>query len=326
MLLYILYNADLLEITEDELKEDALGYVDDIALVATGDDFEETTQQLKQMMTREGGGLQWSREHNSRFEVSKSAIIHFTRKTIPDPHVEHGRVPMERPKLVLEGQEVKETTCYKYLGVQMDSPSQLCWKEQAQRATANATKWILQYRQLTRPSTGVKSKLMRHLYIAVALPNMIYGFFDVWYTPPTKPVRYTKNTGSVGILRNLQKTQRLATTAITGMLRSLPTDLLDAHAGLFPMELALMKACHRAMTCMLTLPNSHPLHSIITSSKRHTPDKHPSPINQLLSIFKLSRTNVETIDPTKRAKVETLKLKTSDRKSGPVRLFGPWAP
>ena len=101
MLLYILYNADLLEIPDNELQEEALGYVDDIALIATGNNFEESTQRLKNMMTKEDGGLQWSREHNSRFEVSKSAIIHFSRKTIPDPETDHGRLPLERPKLTL---------------------------------------------------------------------------------------------------------------------------------------------------------------------------------------------------------------------------------
>jgi Reverse transcriptase (RNA-dependent DNA polymerase) len=43
MLLYIIYNADLLEITENDNMEDAVGYVDDIALLAKGEDFEEST-------------------------------------------------------------------------------------------------------------------------------------------------------------------------------------------------------------------------------------------------------------------------------------------
>jgi hypothetical protein len=72
MLLYILYNADLLEIADDELNEDAIGYVDDIALIASGEDFEDSTNRLKQLMTKDDGGLKWSEEHNSKFEVSKS--------------------------------------------------------------------------------------------------------------------------------------------------------------------------------------------------------------------------------------------------------------
>jgi ribonuclease HI/endonuclease/exonuclease/phosphatase family metal-dependent hydrolase len=297
MLLYILYNADLLEIPDDDQNEHAIGYVDDIALLAVGADFQESTHRLKQMMTNEEGGLQWSKEHNSRFEVSKSAIVHFTRKTAANPDIENGRIPLERPKLTLEGQEVEEVECYKYLGVQIDS--QLRWKEQAQRAIANATKWILQFRRLTRPSTGVKSKLMRQLYLSVALPKITYGL-DVWYTPPTKPAGFSRNTGSVGVLRSLQKTQRIATLAITGTLRSAPTDLIDAHAGLLPMELALLKACHRATVRMITLPNAHPLHRIITRAKRDPPEKHLSPIDQLLKILKLRNKKLETIDSTNR--------------------------
>jgi hypothetical protein len=288
MLLYIIYNAD-------DLQEDALGYVDDIALLAIGSDFEETTNRLKTMMTKDDDGLQWSKDHNSKFEVSKSVILHLTRKTSPDPDSARGRIPMERPKLTLAGQEVQEVECFKYLDVQIDS--QLRWKEQAQRATANATKWILQYRRLTRPSTGVSPKLMRQLYLSVALPKITYGI-DVWYTPPNKPTGFTKNSGSVGILHNLEKTQRIATTAKTGTLRSAPTDLIDAHAGLLPMELALMKACHRALVRSLTLPSTHPLYQIIRRAKRHPPEKHLSPIDQILKIFKMRKANIETIYST----------------------------
>jgi hypothetical protein len=80
MLLYILYNADLLDLPDNPLAEDAIGYVDDIALLSIGTDFEETTQRLKDMMTKRDGGLHWSISHNSKFEVTKSVIVHFTRK------------------------------------------------------------------------------------------------------------------------------------------------------------------------------------------------------------------------------------------------------
>ena len=130
----------------------------------------------------------------------------------------------------------------------------------------------------------------------MALPKITYGL-DVWYTPPSKPAGYTKNTGSVGVLRNLEKTQHLAMTAITGTMRSAPTDLLDAHAGLLPMELALKKACYRAILRTLTLPQSHPLHRIIRKAKRHPPEKHLGPLDELIRIFKLRNINFETIDP-----------------------------
>ena len=58
MILYIIYNTDLLEITDYNDTEDALGYVDDIALLAIGSNLEETTEKLRNLMEKEGGGLE----------------------------------------------------------------------------------------------------------------------------------------------------------------------------------------------------------------------------------------------------------------------------
>jgi hypothetical protein len=55
-----------LDVTDDEHFEDVLGYVDNIALVALGSNFEESTKRLKTMMTKADGGLHWSRDHNSQ--------------------------------------------------------------------------------------------------------------------------------------------------------------------------------------------------------------------------------------------------------------------
>src|ERR1700678_2465745 len=294
MLLYTIYNTDLLDLPDNTHMEDSLGYVDDITLIATGSDFEETTERLNKMMTKEDGGLRWSVEHNSRFEVTKSAILHFSRKTIQDPEADSGRIPLNRPPLVLEGQVVQQVDSYKYLGIQIDA--QLRWKEQAQRATANATKWILQFRRLTRPSTGVRAKLMRQLYLAVALPKIMYGI-DIWYTPPTKPAGYTRNTGSAGALRNLQKIQRIAALAITGALRTSPNDYVDAHAGILPIELALLKACHSALVRILTLPSTNPVQQIVKRAKHRQPKKHQGPIDKLLKLCAPEESETETIYP-----------------------------
>ena len=39
------------------------------------------------------------------------------------------------------------------------------------------------HQRLTKPSTGVRARLMRQLYLSVALPKITYGI-DIWYTPP----------------------------------------------------------------------------------------------------------------------------------------------
>ena len=295
MLLYIIYNADLLEIPDDEELEEAISYVDDIALVAVGDNFEETTRRLRNLMEKQEGGLEWSKSHNSRFEITKSAVLHVTRRTEKDPDDDGQRVELSRPHLLVNNQVITEVQSYKYLGVQIDN--QLRWKEQEQRAIANATKWLLQYRRLTRPATGTNARLMRQLYIAVALPKITYGL-DIWYTPPNKAAGQTRNSGSAAALRQLRKTQRIATLAILGALRTTPTDFADVHAGLLPIELALHKAAHRATIRLLTLPATHPLHKVIQTIREKPQRKHISPVANLIRIYDLPLARIETIVPT----------------------------
>ena len=43
MILYIIYNADLLDIPGNEEHKKSLGYVDDIMLIATGKNFDKTS-------------------------------------------------------------------------------------------------------------------------------------------------------------------------------------------------------------------------------------------------------------------------------------------
>ena len=101
MILYILYNADLLDIPNNPQKKDGIGYVDNIALLAIAANFIETTRIIGDMMTREDGSEEWSILHNSRFEVIKLAISHYTRSTKPDTDSENSCIPLFRPALIL---------------------------------------------------------------------------------------------------------------------------------------------------------------------------------------------------------------------------------
>jgi len=114
MVLYIIYNADLLELVDIEDNKDAVGYVDDATILAIGDDIGETTDKLHLIMHEEGGGLTWSEDHNSRFEVSKLVLMHAVRPRQIDE--------LEtRPRLEINCQIVTEVNSYKYLGVHIDN-------------------------------------------------------------------------------------------------------------------------------------------------------------------------------------------------------------
>jgi len=76
MILYIIYNSDLVEIAKGK-QELTLAFVDNTAFLAIRKTFQET-KILGKMLEREEGGFEWSSKHNSRFEPSKFALMDFT--------------------------------------------------------------------------------------------------------------------------------------------------------------------------------------------------------------------------------------------------------
>jgi len=139
MILYIIYNADLIEIAEGN-QEESLGYVDDAIVIAEGENFHDTTSKIEDIMNRQGGAFDWSLQHNSNFEISKLAIMHAAQKRRKNKRT----VRLPCPVLKLHGTEIKEVNSYKYLGIHVDY--ELCWDIQSQNCTTHATKYLLAYR------------------------------------------------------------------------------------------------------------------------------------------------------------------------------------
>ena len=76
MILYLFYNADLLgDMGKMEMK---VRYVDDVNFFAEGHTFNAAYAKLSNMMTQEGGGQDWSKLHNSKFEMSKLTWVGFS--------------------------------------------------------------------------------------------------------------------------------------------------------------------------------------------------------------------------------------------------------
>ena len=95
MLLYLFYNADLLDVTSRPY-ELSLGYVDNVALIVTANNFTQTHRMLKNIMLQAKGGFRWAKAHNSRFETSKSVLIDFSQSK-----------SVEQPPLVLRGSTIQ---------------------------------------------------------------------------------------------------------------------------------------------------------------------------------------------------------------------------
>ena len=146
MLLYLFYNADLLDLAKGP-DEKSLGYVDDIAFMAMANNFTQTHRVLKSMMLQARGGFQWSKAHNSKFETSKSVLMDFS----------HSK-STARPPLSIQGTTVTLASFHKFIGVMLNQVLQ--WGPQADYAIAKATKWTLTFWRLVHPSTGIRPRLM----------------------------------------------------------------------------------------------------------------------------------------------------------------------
>jgi ribonuclease HI len=280
--LYQFYNADLLDIPSNP-NQLAIAYVDDVILYASGNTFEEMHKTLEDMMKKENGAINWSKDHNSPLEYSKLALIDFS-------HQNH-RVP--RPNLSLPHGTVEPKRSVKYLGVILDQ--HLGWAPQRAYTIEKGTKWASQIRRLARPGWGITPKYTRKLYIGTALPKVLYGV-DIWYTPTLAKLwnKDARPKGTVKVTAKLVSMQRAEALAVTGGLQTSPTNSLDALAYLTPFTLLIEKWCYRAALRLAALPAVHPLQKFVTRSANCMVKKHRSPLHNLLCILPTNPRNIGT--------------------------------
>ena len=144
--------------------------------------FTEAHQRLREIMEQAGGIFDWARKHNCEFGIEKFQLVDFSRQLIPNPINPRKKIPIGRPSLRLSTQVIKSQGYAKFLGVIVDNS--LRWKEQNAAALAKGQDWVLQFGQLSKPTKGASRSNMRRLYLAVAVPRMLYAA-DVFLTPET---------------------------------------------------------------------------------------------------------------------------------------------
>ena len=76
-IMYLYYNADLIETCNREPNTLATGYIDDIAILRWGSSIKETCNGLEKAMQR---AMIWARKHASVFAPSKFQLTHHTRR------------------------------------------------------------------------------------------------------------------------------------------------------------------------------------------------------------------------------------------------------
>jgi len=293
MIYYAFYNAGLLEISHPGARnENQFGFVDDVSLMAVGDNFVEAHQRLSSMMTRPGGAFDWSEKHGSQFELSKLALMNFS----PKPHS-----PMSLTLLhprTNRSTTINAVQVHRFLGVLLDP--KLKWTAQTDRAARTAETWINLVRRLARTSTGISARGMRQLYLSIAVPRMTYAA-EVWYTLPHKMHPLSKKrAGAVRFTKKMQSAQRRAAITMLGAMRTTAGDVLDAHAYLPPPHLLFLKALIRSATRLVTLPDCHPLHQPVQQAVKRAVKRHRSPLHTLFLTTGVKPRPYETILPARR--------------------------
>ena len=164
-------------------------------------------------------------------------------------------------------------------------------------------------------------RYMRHLYIGVALPRILYGM-DVWCSVLQGNHSQTTERGTEKVLRKLASIQRTRALAITGALWMSPTNMLNACTFLPLISYTLEKWCQRAVICLVTILPKQPLFAPVKASSRHYIKKHRSLLHTIFKGFKHDVRRVEKIpmrpcNPAKRGKLP-FTISILDRKEASV--------
>ena len=123
-LLYLFYNADLIEACKTEETE-AVGYIDDVSVLVTGPSAQRNCKELKGIHRK---AEDWARKHGSQFAPAKYELVHFTR----DPKMNSTHA------LRLPNAIIKASPSCRYLGIEMDT--KLRWDDHRGKVEAGATK------------------------------------------------------------------------------------------------------------------------------------------------------------------------------------------
>lgn len=201
MILYIIYDSDLVDIAiGHEKKERTLAFVDNTTFLAISKSFHKTHTILKNMLERLGGGYEWVLAHNSKFETSKFTLVDFSMNSAKDC-----------PPLVTQGTTIMLIAMHKFLGVILDQA--LRWQPHITYAVVKGTAYIFQLCHLSSTSTGIPLSLMHQIYLAVALPKMLYAV-DLWFCPLFISNWDAKQCGSIGVAKHIGRVQQIAALSI----------------------------------------------------------------------------------------------------------------
>jgi len=168
-ILYMFYNAELLEIPQERSGVLSLGFIDDIAYAAEGETEEGNARELERMLIE---AERWREKHGARFEGSKYVLVQFTKA--------HMLTPEDEAQVRIGDTTIKHAEEAKYLGVMFDR--KLSFHQHIQRAAKKGTQFALAISRISNCTWGPPYHQIRTLFASVTSPRMDYAA-TVWYKP-----------------------------------------------------------------------------------------------------------------------------------------------
>jgi hypothetical protein len=222
-LLYILYNADLVDQCNEQTDAMSTGYIDDVAILAWGKTTERTCEILGTILEK---AQRWATTHASVFAPDKFQLTHFTRS--------RKRINVDA-SIHTDWGEIKPAPTCKYLGLTLDT--KLTWREHVETIRQKATRTVHTLSSLGSSTWGVRLQDMRRLYEAIAVPQMMYAC-SVWSNANLNDKKrgYTHKT-----LDALRSIQARAARSICGAYRVTSRAALDVETFLLPIEQQIWK-------------------------------------------------------------------------------------
>jgi len=123
-LLYMYYNADLLDIVQEYESTLGLGFIDDIVYGVSGCSDRGNVCKLKRTLQE---AENWRRRHGAQFETSKYILVHYSRN--------HRQAT--KAAITINGTTIRPAKEARYLGVVFDQ--QLRFKAHVQQAIKRGT-------------------------------------------------------------------------------------------------------------------------------------------------------------------------------------------
>ena len=216
MIWNIVMDSLLCQLTSGPVK--AIGYADDIMLIATGIDVDSISSQLQQTLNTVHS---WGLSQGLTFNPTKTAVVHF------NPTREKRSL-----RLSMGGKNLDPCPSMKYLGVTINE--RLTWDTHINDRIGKCRFLLQKSKALIGQHWGLDPQKCMWTYRAMVRPKLVYGSL-VWASKLTRAQRH-----------KLQRLQRLALLSMTHPMRSTPTKGMEAIVGLLPLDLFVEREAAKA--------------------------------------------------------------------------------